>query len=152
PLLEGRLADGEVEAATAVPDVDDHTALLGRQRGRQEPPVLDRVVPGPAVRVGQDVAGAEQVEQVGQVARGRPDVAHDAGAPAGHLRGPDRAAKGLEAVLSHDVVGDADLDAQDGVGVLGDDLGAPVDVRVVDVEHLARGEAAGEADRGDVHE
>jgi hypothetical protein len=50
PLLHGRLAHREVEAAAAVADVDDDTSLLGVERGRQEPAVLHRVVPGAAVR------------------------------------------------------------------------------------------------------
>ena len=133
-------------------DVDDDAALLGRARRRQELAVLHGVVAGAAVGVREDVARAQQVEQVRELARRRPDVAHDADVLAGHLGGANGPPQRLEAVLADDGVGDPHLHAEHDAGILGDHLGAAVHVGVLDVEHLARGQPAGQADRGDVHE
>ena len=47
-------------------NVEDDPALLGRACGGQEPAVLHGVVAGAAVRVGQNVARPQQVEQIRQ--------------------------------------------------------------------------------------
>ena len=46
PCCDRRLGHGEVEAAAAVADVEDHAALLGRERRRQQLAVLHDVGEG----------------------------------------------------------------------------------------------------------
>ena len=128
-------------------DVDDDPALLGGQRRRQELAVLHRVVAGAAVGVREDVAGPQQVEQVGEIARRRADVAHHACVATGQLGSPDRTTQRLQPVLADHVVGDPHLHTERRVRILADDLGAAVDVGVVDVEHLAGREPASQPDR-----
>src|SRR6266849_2279464 len=82
----------------------------------------------------------------------RADMAHDAELGPGHGGRPEGAPEGLETVLSYHAVRDANLDPEHHVGVLDNRLGAGVHDSVVDVEHLARGEASRHADARDVDE
>ena len=149
-LLQRRLADRVVEATAAVPDVDETPrCLAARAAGRT--PALHVLFPA-RCSVGEHVAGPQQVEEVGEIAGRRADVAHHAELLARHLGRADRAPQRLETVAAYHRIGDAHLDTQREVGVLGHHLGAGLHVGVVDVEHLARGEPARQPNGGDVHE
>ncbi len=112
PAGDRRLGDRVVEAAAAVADVEHDAALLGGQRRRQQLAVLHDVgelagdVGRARIAVGEDVAGAQQVEDLAHQLRrlDAADVAHDLGAGAGHLAGLDRALQRLEAVLGDHVL------------------------------------------------
>ena len=75
-LRDRRLGDRVVEAAAAVADVEDDAALLRGERRRQQLAVLHDVgevagdVRRAGVAVGEDVAGAQQVEDLATSARG----------------------------------------------------------------------------------
>ncbi len=158
-LRDGGLGDRVVEAAAAVADVEDHAALLRRQRGRQQLAVLHDVralagvVRRARVAVRQHVAGAQQVEQlrhqraIGDAA----DVAHHLGRHARQLAGADRALQRLGAVARDHVLAHPHLDAEHDVGVLGDRPRGRLRLRIVDVEEL-RHRKAGEPGDRDVHE
>jgi hypothetical protein len=158
-LCDRRLRDGEIEAAAAVPDIENDTALLGGERGRQQAPILDDVgegaadIGGAGIGVGEDVAGPQGVEDLRhQLARlDAADMAHDLGAGASFFACGYRPLEWLEAVLGDDVFGHAHLDAQHHVGVLGNRLGGRVDLRKVDIVELGDRERR-QSHIGDVHE
>src|SRR5262249_57579270 len=79
---------GEADPPPAVPDIEDDPALLGRFRRAEQLAILHDVVARAAVGVRQDVAGAQEIEEIRDRARRRPDVAHDGHALADHLRRP----------------------------------------------------------------
>ena len=150
-LFNGGLGHGVVEAAAAMPDVDDHAALLGFQRGGDHLALLHRVVAGAAVGMRQDVARAQQVEQLAQVAGRIADVAHEAPPGPRALECFERAPERLEAVGADHIERLAHLHAEQHVLVLCQRLGRQVDLRVVDVQHLTDRET-GQPDRRDVQE
>ena len=135
-----------------MPHVDDHATLLRRSGRRKELAVLHRVVPCPAIGVGEDIARAQEIEEVREIARRRADMAHDARPLPRHLGGAEGAAQGLEPVLADHGVGDADLDAEHQVGVLRHRLGGALHVGVVDIQHLAGGKPTRQADARNVDE
>jgi hypothetical protein len=65
------LGHGIVKGAATVPDIEDDAALFGRQRRRQQATVLDdvgeiaRQVWRTRLGVGQDIARAQQIEDLG---------------------------------------------------------------------------------------
>ena len=103
--------------------------------------------------MGQHVAGAEQVQDLGhQLARLDPaDMAHHLRAGAGALASCDGALERLEPVLRDHVLGHAHLDADRHVGVLCERFGAGLHLREVDVIELWHREGR-EPDIRDVHE
>ena len=97
-LLERGLAYRVVEAATAVADIEDHSALLGGERGRDQATVLHDIGEGtPAIGracigVRKDIARPQRVENLRHqlACFHTADVAHDFRAGAGPLAGRDR--------------------------------------------------------------
>jgi hypothetical protein len=138
PLGPGRLGHGVVEAAAAMAHVDDHPALLGAQGGGEELPMLADVSACPTIGRGHDVPRAQEVQQVGEGARGAAAVPHDPEGWARELRRLHGPAEGLHALLAHHGVGDADFHPEHEVRVLGEDFGTALRVRIVKVQHRPR--------------
>ena len=151
-------ATREVEAAAAVADIEDHAALLGRERRGQQPPVLHDVGEGAGdigragIGMGEDIARPQRVEDLRhQFARlHAADMAHDLAAGASPLARRDRPLQRFKTVLGDHVLGHAHFDAQHHVGVLGDRLRGGVDLREIDVVKLGDRERR-QPHIGDVH-
>jgi hypothetical protein len=94
-----------------VADIKDDAALFGGQRRRQQPPILDdvgeiaRQVRRTRIGVGQDVAGPQQIEDLGHQGAGLDpaDMHHHAAPGSGLLAGGDRPLQRLDAVFGDDV-------------------------------------------------
>ena len=140
-------------------DIEDHPALLGGERRRQQFAVLHDV--GEAARdvrragigMRQHVAGPQQIEYLRHQLLGldAADMHHHLGRPAAHLAGLDPAFQRLEAVLVDHVLRHPHLDADQEVRIFGERHGAGFDLRIVDVVELGDREGR-QAVIGDVHE
>ena len=160
PCAIASFGHGVIEAAAAVADIEDDAALLGRQRRRQQPAVLDDIgeiagqVRRARIGMGQDIAGPQQIENLGHQGAGldAADMNHDAATRSGLLAGRDRPLQRLDAVLGDHVLRHAHLRADRDVGILGDGLRGRVHIRDVDVRELGdrerREPGIGDVDKG----
>jgi hypothetical protein len=138
------LGHGIVEAAAAMADIEDDASLFGRQRRRQQAPVLDDIgeiagyVRRARIGVRQDVAGPHQIEDLGHQGTGldATDVHHHTASGSGLFASSDRPLQRLDAVLGDHVLRHAHLGAERDVAILGDGLGRRVHVGDVDVGEL----------------
>ena len=138
------LGHGKVETAAAMADVEDHAALLGGQRGRQQLAVLHDIgedaghVRRTGISVGQHVARPQQVQNVGHQRAGldAADMHHHYGRPAAHLAGLNSALERFEAVFEDHVLRHPHLDADQEVLIFRQPHGAGFDLRIVDVVEL----------------
>src|SRR6267142_863238 len=133
-------------------DLDPHAALCRRDRRGENLAVAHRVVARARVGVRDDIAGTKEIQKRRELARRVADVAHHTRAAyARALAREDRALERLKAVRPDDLDCFAHLDAEHELRVFRERLRRLVDVGIIDVEHLAYGEAR-KPDRRDVHE
>ena len=122
-------------------DIEDDTALLGRQSRRQQAAVLNDIgkiagqVRRARIGMGQNISGPHQIENLRHQGTGldAADVNHNSTARSRLFAGRDCPLQRLDAVLGDHVLRHAYLSADHDVAILGDGFRCRAHVRHVNV-------------------